>query len=31
VVLTSTQIGLPLYEKLGYRTLAQVWIYDPAS
>jgi ribosomal protein S18 acetylase RimI-like enzyme len=31
VVLTSTQMGLPLYEKLGYRTLAQVWIYDPAS
>jgi GNAT superfamily N-acetyltransferase len=29
VVLTSTQMGLPLYEKLGYRTLAQVWIYEP--
>jgi hypothetical protein len=31
VVLTSTQMGLPLYQKLGYRTLAQVWIYDPIS
>jgi GNAT superfamily N-acetyltransferase len=31
VVLTSTQMGLPLYQKLGYRTLAQVWIYDPVS
>ena len=29
VVLTSTQMGLPLYQKLGYRTLAQVWIYEP--
>jgi hypothetical protein len=29
VVLTATQMGLPLYEQLGYRTLAQDWIYVP--
>jgi GNAT superfamily N-acetyltransferase len=27
VVLTATEMGLPLYEQLGYRTLAQLWIY----
>lgn len=31
VVLTATQMGLPLYEQLGYRTLAQDWIYVPAE
>ena len=23
----ATELGLPLYEQLGYRTLAQDWIY----
>jgi GNAT superfamily N-acetyltransferase len=27
VVLTSTEMGLPLYRQLGYRTLAEDWIY----
>jgi GNAT superfamily N-acetyltransferase len=27
VVLTATEMGLPLYEQLSYDTLAQVWIY----
>lgn len=27
VVLTATEMGLPLYQQLGYRTLAQDWIY----
>lgn len=27
VVLTATEMGLPLYEQLGYRTLAQNWVY----
>lgn len=27
VVLTATEMGLPLYEQFGYRTLAQDWIY----
>ncbi|MCO5223191.1 MAG: GNAT family N-acetyltransferase [Thermomicrobiales bacterium] len=27
VVLTSTAMGLPLYEQLGYRRLAEDWIY----
>lgn len=31
VVLTSTQMGLPLYQKIGYRKLADVWIYEPVS
>lgn len=30
VVLTATDMGLPLYEQLGYRTLAQDWIYVSA-
>lgn len=30
VVLTATEMGLPLYEQLGYRTLAQDWIYVSA-
>ena len=28
VVLTATEMGLPLYQQLGYRTLAQDWIYS---
>ena len=31
VVLTSTQMGIPLYQKLGYRTHAEVWIYEPVD
>ncbi len=27
VVLTATEMGLPLYQQLGYRMLAQDWIY----
>ncbi|TXG80973.1 MAG: N-acetyltransferase [Thermomicrobiales bacterium] len=27
VILTATEMGLPLYGQLGYRTLAQDWIY----
>lgn len=30
IVLTATDMGLPLYEQLGYRMLAQVWIYELA-
>lgn len=28
VVLTATEMGVPLYEQLGYRTLAHDWIYE---
>jgi ribosomal protein S18 acetylase RimI-like enzyme len=31
VVLTATEMGLSLYEQLGYRTLAQDWIYVSAN
>lgn len=27
VILTATEMGLPLYRQLGYRTLAQDWIF----
>ena len=31
VVLTSSQMGLTLYQKLGYRNLDEVWIFEPVS
>ncbi len=31
VVLAATEMGLPLYQQLGYRTVAQDWIYVPAE
>lgn len=31
IVFTATEMGIPLYEQLGYRSRAQDWIYESAK